>query len=366
MRSLKARVSLTFVSFIAESTLYLYDKKMSIGIKLAERGLASDGMIREGIRKLLHERLDSINSNPKTQSEWIEKLESTPLAVDTDAANAQHYEIPAVYFQTVLGGHLKYSCGYWPNGDESLDQSESAMLEITCERAELGNGQRILELGCGWGSLSLWMAAHYPGSEIVVVSNSRSQRVYIEAQATARGLTNLTVVTCDIIDFEPEGTFDRVVSVEMFEHVRNHRQLLRRVSNWLKPGGKLFVHIFAHRKQTYLFEAKSSKDWMSQYFFTGGIMPSAELLPTAAETLSEEARWTVNGTHYSHTLEAWLAKQDRNAEKVRVIFRDCYGSRDAKLWAQRWRIFYMACSELFAFNNGEEWPVMHYRFVKLD
>lgn len=263
---------------------------MSIAIKLAERGLATDSMIRGGIRKLLAERLEAVAAAPKTDSEWIAELESTPMAVDTDAANAQHYEIPAEYFRTVLGSHLKYSCGYWPEGNESLDESEAAMLELTCGRAELADGQRILELGCGWGSLSLWMAAHYPESNVVAVSNSNSQRKYIESQAAERGLGNLRVVTCDINDFEPEGAFDRVVSVEMFEHVRNHRQLLRRIDGWLKPGGKLFVHIFSHHKHTYLFEVKGQKDWMSKYFFTGGIMPSAELLPTAAETLKEETR----------------------------------------------------------------------------
>ncbi len=337
---------------------------MSIAIKLAERGLATDTMIRSGIRKLLAERLEAINAAPKSEADWIADLESTPMAVDADAANAQHYEVPAAYFRTVLGIHLKYSSGYWPNGNESLDESESAMLERSCERAQLMDGQRILELGCGWGSLSLWMAAHYPESSIVALSNSHSQRAYIESQAAERGLENLQVVTCDINEFAPEGRFDRVVSVEMFEHVRNHRQLLRQIADWLNPGGKLFVHIFSHRKHTYLFEAKSQKDWMSKYFFTGGIMPSAELLPTAAESLEEEARWTVNGRHYSRTLEAWLIKQDHNAEGVIDILSECYGAKDAKLWAQRWRIFYMACSELFAYNDGKEWPVMHYRFVK--
>ena len=337
---------------------------MSIGIKLAERGLATDAMIRGGIRKLLAERLEAVASAPKTDAEWIAELESTPMAVDTDAANAQHYEIPAAYFKTVLGEHLKYSSGYWPTGNESLDKSEAAMLALTCERAELTDGQRVLELGCGWGSLSMWMASQYPQSTIVAVSNSNSQRHYIETQAAERGIGNLQVVTCDINNFKPEGHFDRVVSVEMFEHVRNHRQLLRRINDWLKPGGKLFAHIFTHHKHTYLFEVKGEKDWMSKHFFTGGIMPSVELLPTAAETLVEEQRWSVNGRHYSRTLDAWLAKQDANADAVLETLRKCYGAGKAKLWAQRWRIFYMACSELFAFNDGQEWPVTHYRFVK--
>lgn len=338
---------------------------MSIGITLAERGLVTDTITRGGIRKLLQDRLDSISKDSSDSNDWIAHLETMPLAVDTDAANDQHYEIPSEYFKAVLGSHLKYSAGYWPNGNESLEQSESAMLSLTCERAELASGQRILELGCGWGSLSLWMAANYPESSVVAVSNSNSQREYITGQAKERGLENLEIITCDINQFQPEGLFDRVVSVEMFEHVRNHRQLLGQITNWLKPEGKLFVHIFTHHKHTYLFEAKSDKDWMSKYFFTGGIMPAADLLPTAAsDLLNEEERWTVNGKHYSRTLEAWLTKQDACKDAVLEIFRKCYGENDAKLWAHRWRIFYMACSELFAYNDGEEWPVTHYLFAK--
>lgn len=340
---------------------------MSIGIQLAERGLVGDRAIRAGIRKLLRERLKSVAENPRSSTQWMQALESLPLAVDTDAANEQHYEIPAAYFERVLGPHLKYSAGYWPDGVATLEASEAAMLALSCERAELVDGQRILELGCGWGSLSLWMAARYPASEITAISNSGSQRAYIEAQAAERGLKNLRVVTCDINDFQPEGQFDRIVSVEMFEHVRNHNQLLGRVASWLRPGGQLFVHIFTHRSETYLFEAKSSKDWMSKHFFTGGIMPAVELLPTAARGhLQEVARWVVNGEHYSRTLEAWLSKQDADHAAVLDVFRECYGAKQAKLWAQRWRIFYMACSELFAYNNGEEWSVTHYRFAKPD
>ena len=337
---------------------------MSIWIQLAERGFATDKIIRYGIRKLLQDRLNQIRLESKTQTEWITGLESSSLAVDTRAANEQHYEIPTAYFQTVLGKHLKYSSGLWPLGSETLDESEAAMLERTCQRAELIDGQRVLEIGCGWGSLSLWMATNYPTSHIVAVSNSNSQREYIKSQSAKRQLTNIEVVTCDINDFEPIGGFDRVVSVEMFEHVRNHRALLGLIADWLNPNGKLFVHIFAHKEHSYLFEAKSAKDWMSQYFFTGGIMPSADLLPTAAEKLVEEARWTVNGKHYSRTLEAWLKKQDQNTDAVLEIFQKCYGKKDAKIWMQRWRIFYMACSELFAYNHGEEWPVMHYLFAK--
>ncbi len=337
---------------------------MSIAIKLAEHGILPDSAIRQGIRKLLAERLRALKAVSRTDAEWVEALSLGPVAEQTDAANEQHYEIPTAYFQTVLGQHLKYSCGYWPEGVETLDASEAAMLQLSCERAELGAGQQILELGCGWGSLSLWMAAHYPDSAITGVSNSQSQRAFIESQARARGLANLQVVTCDINDFQPQDCYDRVVSVEMFEHVRNHRKLFERIRQWLNPGGKCFVHIFSHQRETYLFEARTAKDWMTRYFFSGGIMPSAGLLPAAAVGLLEcEAQWEVNGRHYSRTLEAWLQQQDAHRPAVMQTFRECYG-KEARLWFQRWRIFYMACSELFACAEGREWPVMHYRFVK--
>ena len=338
---------------------------MSFLIHLAERSILSDTMIRTGIRKLLDERLDELKALPHSEADWLEQMKARPLAEATEAANEQHYEIPAAYFEQVLGPHLKYSAAYWPAGTETLEAAEAAMLALTCERAGLADGQAILELGCGWGSLSLWMAARYPEASITAVSNSRSQRAFIEAQAKARGLCNLRVLTCDINTLEPEASFDRIVSVEMFEHVRNHAQLMDRIAGWLKPDGRLFVHIFAHRSHSYLFEHRSAKDWMSRHFFTGGVMPSAGLLPAAAKPrLAEEARWALNGKHYSQTLEAWLRKQDADPQAVRRIFKECYGSRTAGLWQQRWRIFYMACSELFAYNDGEEWQVMHYRFTK--
>ncbi|MGC6424279.1 MAG: SAM-dependent methyltransferase [Lentimonas sp.] len=339
---------------------------MNLAINLAERRLLSDQMIRKGMRKLLAERLEAIQSTSRSAEEWVDYLASRPLAENTDAANEQHYEIPADYFQGVLGPHLKYSSGYWGVNCHTLEASEAAMLDLSSERAELKNGQSILELGCGWGSLSLWMAEKYPESSITSVSNSNSQREFIEGQAKERRLTNLKVITCDINEFEPDTGFDRLVSVEMFEHVRNHNALFKRIRKWINPGGKLFIHIFAHRSQAYLFEAKSSKDWMSRYFFTGGIMPSADLLPTAATgSFTEDARWEVNGRHYSKTLEAWLDKQDAQENEILKIFYKCYG-KEAKIWLQRWRMFYMACSELFAYNEGKEWYVMHYRFKRVD
>ena len=334
---------------------------MNLPIYFAERGLLNDAIIRKGIRCLLAQRLRTAFHLKRSTQEWVDYLSNCPVAEETEAANSQHYEVPADYFCTVLGPNLKYSSGYWENSTATLEEAEIAMLRLSCERAELRAGQAILELGCGWGSLSLWMATNYPDSTITAVSNSNSQRIYIEGQAQARGLTNIEVITCDINSFVPRKVYDRIVSVEMMEHVRNHQELFSQLKSWLHTSGKIFVHIFTHRSQTYLFEDKNSKDWMSRYFFTGGIMPSADLLPTAALGFNEEARWFVNGQHYSRTLEAWLQKQDLQSNEVLRSLQPCYG-KHTKLWLQRWRIFYMACSELFAYKDGHEWCVTHYRF----
>lgn len=339
---------------------------INIAVKLAEKRWLSDLIIRFGIRRRLSRKIKSLDAVRKSSAEWVFELQKRSIAEETEAANEQHYELPVDYFRSVLGDHMKYSSGYWPEGCNSLEQSESEMLRLTCERAELRNGQQVLELGCGWGSLSLWMAEHYPKSQFTAVSNSHSQREYIYSQAKARGLSNLEVITCNINSFCPSSHFDRIVSVEMFEHVRNHRALFKQVHGWLKTDGKLFVHIFAHKQHSYLFNADEPDEWMSRYFFTGGIMPAFDLLPTAsADLLHAEAVWPVSGMHYSRTLEAWLEKQDACESQLLETFRSCYGKR-SKVWLQRWRMFYMACSELFAYNNGNEWMVMHYRFAKND
>jgi cyclopropane-fatty-acyl-phospholipid synthase len=332
-------------------------------IQLAEKGWFPDPVVRVGIRRLLDKRLRQEEANLTPLGPYVDALDAGPIAEHTADANAQHYEVPAAFFQTVLGRRLKYSSAYFPSPATSLDEAEEAMLSMTCERAGLHDGQDILELGCGWGSLTLWMAEHFPRSRILAVSNSASQREYILARARERELSQVEVVTCDMNDFEAGRTFDRVVSVEMFEHMRNWRRLLHRISGWLRPEGQLFVHIFTHRVLRYRFGVEGDDDWMGRYFFTGGQMPSRDLLAQFPAELRVERQWEVNGTHYSRTLEAWLEKTDAHRDRVLEIFRPVYGA-DTAVWLQRWRLFFLACSELFRYRQGTEWGVTHYRLVR--
>jgi len=320
-----------------------------------------------GIRRFLRDRLaqesrGTIDEKARRSSEYLAMLRDSPLAVATEAANEQHYEVPAAFFKLVLGKNLKYSSGYWPAGVGSLDEAEDAMLALTCQRAELRDGQQILELGCGWGSITLWMASHYPASHITAVSNSASQKMFIDGEARRRGLRNVEVITADMREFDIERTFDRVVSVEMFEHMRNHELLLRRIARWLAPGGRLFVHIFTHRQHAYLFEDEGSSDWMARHFFTGGMMPSHDLLLQFNDALTVRESWQLPGTHYGKTAEAWLTNMDAHETEVRAIFRSTYGQREEQRWWIYWRIFFMSCAELWNFREGSEWMVSHYRF----
>jgi cyclopropane-fatty-acyl-phospholipid synthase len=336
---------------------------------LVEKDKVPDFLIRRGIRQLLRQRLrDENKGGAEAQQKYfldlVRELESSPIAVNTLEANEQHYEVPTAFYQYCLGKHMKYSSGYWKPGVTDIDTSERDMLEITCERAQLASGQDILELGCGWGSLSLFMAAKFPKSNFTVVSNSRTQKAHIDEQAKQRGITNLEVITSDMNTFTIDKKFDRVVSVEMFEHMRNYRKLLEKVAGFLKPQGKLFVHIFTHKEYAYKFEVKDETDWMSKYFFTGGIMPSDHLLLYFNEQFAIREHWRVSGTHYQKTAEAWLSNMDKHKREIIPLFENTYGKENATKWWVYWRIFYMACAELWGFNNGNEWMVSHYLFEK--
>lgn len=338
-------------------------------IQWAEKGWVPDTLIRFGIRRLCEERLkDEKNllqqSGQGFRQERFESLRSSPIAVDTDAANEQHYEVPADFYRFVLGRHLKYSACWWDDATQTLDDAEQAMLEVYAERAELQDGQRVLDLGCGWGSFSLWAAPRFPNSRFTAVSNSASQREFIEESARQRGIDNLEVITCDVNRLSFDEPFDRIVSVEMLEHVRNYDALFGRIRSWLADDGKLFVHIFCHRDLVYPFETDGDKNWMGRYFFTGGLMPSIDTFSQVQSHLKIEAEWPVNGQHYEKTAEAWLDNLDQNREMVEAVFARTYGDEEAKLWIQRWRMFFMACAELFGYRDGNEWLVCHYRFTR--
>ena len=331
-------------------------------IGLAERAILPDWLIRKGIRQLLVARLKEAKEQFDGLEQFADQLRQSPLAVHTDQANEQHYEVPARFFATVLGPHLKYSCAWWPSGCQILADAETRMLKLTCLRAEIEDGMKILELGCGWGSLTLWIAERFPECKIVALSNSNRQREWIMAQCDKLGLSNVEVITSDICDFDPDKTFDRVVSVEMFEHLRNYQILFDRIASWLVPGGKLFAHIFCHREIPYEFQTAGKADWMGRHFFTGGIMPAEKLLLQFESDLKLEQRWRINGQHYARTCEAWLTNLDQQSTQLVELFADSLNKRQARIVLQRWRMFFMACAELFNYQHGEEWFVSHYLF----
>jgi len=336
---------------------------LTLATGAAERLPLPDRLTRLGIKMLVGRTSRKLAALPdRAEAAFAAGFGAFPIAAHTDDANAQHYELPAEFFGLVLGARRKYSSCLYTEAADTLDVAEVRALEETCLHARLADGQSILELGCGWGSLSLWMAERYPGARIMAVSNSASQRAYIEAVAAARGFTNLRVVTADMNSFSPEGLFDRVVSVEMFEHMANWQALLARVHGWLAPGGKLFVHVFAHKRAPYRFDHTDDGDWIAKHFFTGGIMPSHGLMQHFSDLFAVEAQWRWGGVHYQRTARDWLANYDRNEAEVMRVLREVYGA-DARLWQRRWRLFFLATAGLFGYRGGKEWGVSHYLLV---
>ena len=330
-------------------------------IPVFERLPLPDALSRAAVSYLVGRTRDKMANAPgDINKRFAALMPNYPIAESVDDANAQHYEEPAAFFDLVLGPNRKYSCCYYDTATSTLAEAEESALARTAENALLADGQRILELGCGWGSLSLWMASHYPNASITAVSNSNSQRAFIMGEAQKRGLTNLVVITADMNSFDPKQRFDRVVSVEMFEHMANWRALLTRVRSWLKPNGMLFFHVFTHKSAPYRFEKDDKEDWIAQHFFTGGIMPSQDLILEFGDLFALDASWRWSGTHYRRTADHWLENFDRNAGAVDAVLRQTYGA-DAALWRRRWRLFFLATAGLFGFADGAEWGVGHYR-----
>ena len=338
--------------------------------QLLKKDIIPDWAIRLGIRSLLTKRIQqedpgSDDALEEKTAHFVKMMKASPVAVNTREANEQHYEVPHEFYERVLGDHLKYSSGWWDSSAQTLSDAEKAMLDITLERAGIQDGQEVLELGCGWGSLSLYAASRFPKVKWTAVSNSKTQKEYIESKFYCHGIKgNLEIITADMNAFDTDKRFDRVVSVEMFEHMRNVGRLLSRIDGWLKEDGKLFLHIFTHKRFSYLFEPRSETDWMSRYFFTGGMMPAEDLYSKLGSPLAEEKRWRVNGRHYQRTAEAWLANMDLHKAEIMDLFRQCYPAGEAQTWFSYWRIFFMSCAELWGYKNGEEWGVTHYLFGK--
>jgi len=353
------------------STL-LAERSLAVASQVTDRGLLPDNALRAGIRTLLGRRLAAegadLSSEARRQrrSVVLDRLSTGPISAHSAEANQQHYEVPAEFFELVLGPRYKYSCCHFDDAWTTLERAENDMLAETCANARLENGQSLLDLGCGWGSLSLYAAEHYPDSAITAVSNSASQKASILARAEAAGLSNLTVMTSDINDLELSTRFDRIISIEMFEHLANWELLLERVSSWLAPDGRAMVHVFCHRELSYFFDPKHAHDWMSTHFFTGGLMPYDGLIEAFDTDLESEASWRYDGIHYARTSDAWLANLDANRAAALQVLAGVYGADQAPTWFHRWRMFFLACSELFGYSGGTEWYVTHHRLRHSD
>jgi cyclopropane-fatty-acyl-phospholipid synthase len=332
--------------------------------ELAESGFIPDPVIRFGIRRLVEQRRRQV-SRPDDRAyldAFVAMMNRSEIALQTGAANEQHYEVPPEFFAEVLGLHRKYSCCFWDDGANTLDAAEQAALEISCHRAGIEDGMQVLDLGCGWGSFSLWVAERHPRSSVTAVSNSNAQRRYIEEQIESRSLTNVRVITADMNHYEPNRKFDRIVSIEMFEHMRNYAALFERISRWLDNDGRFFMHIFCHKSSAYEFVDAGPADWMSRHFFSGGIMPSQDLPVRFQQHLEISGEWRWAGTQYQRTAEAWLQNMDAREDRILPILERTYGAGNGRRWWMRWRMFFLAVSEMFGSHAGREWFVGHYLF----